>query len=526
MTIFNVFLFYLKDDLYRRTVVFQKWFPPQYAILVLLGGMFLKGGMTFWILTEWTSILTNNVNLVSEISLLIFYSIALSPSLLNIGKFFERYHYDFFKISMPNKNYLRCIVFINYALRLFYSLPTLFFLILIGIRHLNILIYILGIVLGYLIYLIRIVTQKAKYIQWFLLVFEYIVAYFLALFGSLFLYKLLFFFQRIYLRYGFSNKLNIIVNDSLENFVKEKIKYVNRFNLIGVLHDHIVLVSVIVLIIIMIIVYFTINISFPINIYTKNILPIITPLNFESILILSNLTTFFQDLDVQKYPNLIKYVPIEFFLVLGFITSIIPKLSSIGSVTLVGTVLVMMLIVNFYKNLIALSTNVFDYIEDYSLLPIIKMNSHESINTLTKAKARLLITFGKRYLLINLIIVFVIINIISKGKGLFLILPIIFFWRLRSKIIIGSLKSNNEIFNMLSKEQRHVKFETLRDVTGGALIKQKNRMLTSVINNLICLSIIIGFSFKIFNSLTWGLMSIIIMLITMVNFWINSRYLN
>lgn len=521
---FQIFFYYLKDDLYRRTIVLQKWISPKRAATLLIAGMFVESGIFFWILRQWSEIFTNN-SLVAEVTILLFYLVALGPSFLNIRKFLKRYHYYFFKIRSNRFIYIQQITLINYFIIIFYSLPFLIVLMIIGKNNFNILIYVIGILVGYLIYVSRILMQQTVFAKWVMLLSEYGVAYVFAMVISKLLFNSLLFFQHNYVEYGFSKKLNTKINNSIVFNFNKNLHSISNLKLGDYINSHKTFLVVIFLALVFIIIYLMSRVK---EVSTKKEAKDFTTsrnLSFNRILVHFNYVNFWQDLDVQKYPKLIQIIPVEYFLILGVINAIIPRLTTAWSVLVIGTYMIAMMTTCFYKNIIGLSTNVFDYAEDYNILPLIKTNPFYTVNELTKAKYLLLENLSKPYLLIAMVTLLVVINYFSECKGLFLIFPALIFFTFRKYIILGSLRTNHEVFKMLSKVQYKIEFETLSDVVGFSLIRQKNRIALSISNNFLAFIVIAGFSFKIITGFEWATVSIAIIFTILCNFWINSKYL-
>lgn len=518
------FLFYFfKDDLYRKKTLIQNFFPNINLIYIMLFYKVIQIILIYYMAYNFMKYFNNKA--IYYVFFLILVVATISASLINFNNLFVRYNYNFFKLSSKkNNNYINKMIlskFLNNNI----SVSTIVIpILLISYRHTNITIVLLFIILSYVILLLRMLlylSNKRKIVSLFI---EYVAFFMMGYFFISFLWKLLIHLRMLYAKYGFSNKSNLILNNSLNDFCYSTI---NKIDIISEYtksnNNWLLLLSLLLLILIIILSIVIKNYQYRKN--TKNKFNISKNNNLQNnILYKFNKTNFDEDSIVLKNVKLQMIIPPEEFCFLGIIIYLFPKLNNPYVILALGTMIFLYIMMNMANNVIGLSSDVFNYKYDYKLIDLFKMSTERKLIDLTNSKVNLIDSLINKNVILVFLSMFFLIEILTLFRGSILIFPMLFLLVIKKRIFKMLLKTKHDLFYMVSKSINPPKFEDLSDVAGSGLIKEKNNILFKIINSLFMFTIMMGFIVNLFNGNLWLIITIIYSLLLLIYIMVNSSY--
>ncbi|KFM99047.1 hypothetical protein D0U04_20900 [Bacillus clarus] len=167
-------------------------------------------------------------------------------------------------------------------------------------------------------------------------------------------------------------------------------------------------------------------------------------------------------------------------------------------------------------------SKVFKFEQECSLLSLFHLHDIKKADILF-SKYELLKRTSSIYLLINISIFLIATIFISLQQTLALLIVVVPFGLMKNEYILYSLRTNFDVFAMLSSEKNPPEISKLNEFNGYTLIATSNNMLSRLIMQFVVLGFILIGAFKLVSGISWVYILFVVCLAIFIQVIISNR---
>ncbi|CKE45045.1 hypothetical protein ACQVQT_20230 [Bacillus paranthracis] len=167
-------------------------------------------------------------------------------------------------------------------------------------------------------------------------------------------------------------------------------------------------------------------------------------------------------------------------------------------------------------------SKVFKFEQECSMLSLFNIHDIKKSDILL-SKYELLKRTSTLYLLINLLIFLIATILISPKQSLALLIVLLPFLFMKNEYVLYSLRTNFDVFAMLSSEKNPPEISKLNEFNGYTLIATSNNMLSRLIMQFVVLGFILTGTFKLVSGMSWIYILFIVCLAIFIQVIISNR---